>query len=393
MIERESDNDLVPDSLLAFAKDNRYMRQCQDLLQQVFSDTKNMDTWWWSALLYATLVVGRKGKTLGMEFMGLQHAQLSTVQKRVAQAVLAAAWALWIRQFVRLERDQGVEEEQRHERLRGAARQYFYEQQRRAMMQRASPSANDQAPNQVFNPLEPISNDRSSMDWMERIRQSIKRTVQVGWLLMVHKSTAWWRLFTHSQAFHFPPQIMSVAISSTADNPHSLPDTTALLSTGRWIMRLHLAHYCITGKFPTFWHRLLHVKMERTQSSRVADPPPTTHQLVGRLILIQAVAALTQTMARGFASYLASKRIQGETQHASGEGDSVIDEDAAIINVSEKEHFGICHLPRSHSAVPSSCGHVFCWKCLYQWVSTVRPECPLCRSACRPQDILALHNY
>jgi peroxin-10 len=38
------------------------------------------------------------------------------------------------------------------------------------------------------------------------------------------------------------------------------------------------------------------------------------------------------------------------------------------------------------------CGHVFCWKCLQQWVSS-RGECPLCRTACLPQDILALHSY
>lgn len=179
---------------------------------------------------------------------------------------------------------------------------------------------------------------------------------------------------------------MSEAISASTDNPHALPDTTALLSIGRWILRLHLAHYCITGRYPTWWHRLLNVSVEReTQTSRIADPPPTTYPLVGRLILIQAGATLTQTCARWFASYIVSKRIEAEE-----ESDTAASSDAVVAS---QELCGICRMPRLHSAAPSSCGHVFCWKCLYQWVSTVRPECPLCRSACRPQDILALHNY
>jgi hypothetical protein len=53
----------------------------------------------------------------------------------------------------------------------------------------------------------------------------------------------------------------------------------------------------------------------------------------------------------------------------------------------------ICRLERKHPAAPSACGHVCCWKCLIQWVSTVRPECPICRAPCSAKDVLPLHNY
>jgi len=182
-------------------------------------------------------------------------------------------------------------------------------------------------------------------------------------------------------------QIMSEAISSSFDNPHALPNTSALLSIGQWILRLHLAHYCLTGRHPTLWHELLRLNVKRETPSRISDPPPTTHSLVGRLIFIQAGATLTQTLARRFASYVASRRMQEQSQD---EEDS---SSAVVSSLSSSQHCGICRMPRTNSAAPSSCGHVFCWKCLYQWVSTVRPECPLCRSACRPQDVLALHNY
>ncbi|KEF61083.1 uncharacterized protein A1O9_02648 [Exophiala aquamarina CBS 119918] len=37
----------------------------------------------------------------------------------------------------------------------------------------------------------------------------------------------------------------------------------------------------------------------------------------------------------------------------------------------------------------TSCGHVFCWTCVQDWVKE-KPECPLCRQAVLPQKILPL---
>lgn len=201
-----------------------------------------------------------------------------------------------------------------------------------------------------------------------------------------------WRLVNQpSPSF----QIMSEALSSIPDNPHSLPDSGTLISIGRWMMRLHVAHYCMTGKFPTVWHRLLTQKVERRQDSssrRIANPSPTTHKLVGQLIIIQAGATLAQVVSRWLVSYLAKRTLQQqENEHNTDSND--IGKAFDTVTDSSMHHCGICRIPRLHSAAPKSCGHVFCWKCLYQWVSTVRPSCPLCRVPCRPQDILALHNY
>jgi Ring finger domain len=176
---------------------------------------------------------------------------------------------------------------------------------------------------------------------------------------------------------------MSEAIAAAADNPHSLPNTTTVLTIGRWILRLHLAHYCLTGRYPTWVHCVWDLSLQRNQSTRISDPP-NSHPLVAKLILIQAGATLAQSFARRFASYMASKQIAStREQH----------ELCGPTNLLSLQLCGICRMPRIHSAIPSSCGHVFCWTCLYQWVSTVRPKCPLCRSACRPQDIVALYNY
>lgn len=185
--EENSSPDLVPETLLALAKDSRYIRQCQELLTSIFRQRDDVDEtyfWWWSALLYATLVVVRKKKTLGMEFVGLQHAPTSRWQERIGKLVVAAGWALWMRHCIQWERRylQNNREEQRHERLRGAARQYYFEQQRRAMMQRASrASGGDDGQVHVANASSALANERtSSSDLTERIKLDVKRIIQVG---------------------------------------------------------------------------------------------------------------------------------------------------------------------------------------------------------------------
>lgn len=40
----------------------------------------------------------------------------------------------------------------------------------------------------------------------------------------------------------------------------------------------------------------------------------------------------------------------------------------------------------------TSCGHLFCWKCITDYLQS-NPQCPLCRRECLPQHIVYLRNY
>jgi hypothetical protein len=41
------------------------------------------------------------------------------------------------------------------------------------------------------------------------------------------------------------------------------------------------------------------------------------------------------------------------------------------------------------------CGHVYCWHCIYQWMTTkslLNGSCPVCRVPCDPPDLIPLAN-
>ena len=220
-----------------------------------------------------------------------------------------------------------------------------------------------------------------------------------------------------------------------------------------WIVRLHLAQYLLTGKYPTLMHRFLGLKptheklmngttttSNNTTASRITTilDRPTTNRAIAAFVLLQASTSLVQNTSNWFtervAKYLearASKhrRSGDKTNNAqltkaqlrtkldtffgnnnNNNNSSILLKtrnaakltvDSSTMGTSSKRRdektttmlCTICRLERKNPAAPSACGHVCCWNCLIQWVSTVRPECPICRAPCSPKDVLPLHNY
>jgi peroxin-10 len=66
---------------------------------------------------------------------------------------------------------------------------------------------------------------------------------------------------------------------------------------------------------------------------------------------------------------------------------------ASADSPSEKEQQRKCTLCLEAYKDPSvtTCGHVFCWECVMDWVRE-KPECPLCRQSILPQKVLPLRG-
>jgi hypothetical protein len=192
------------------------------------------------------------------------------------------------------------------------------------------------------------------------------------------------------------------------EGPHSLENqqetSVSRISVLTWLLRLHLAHFCFTGKYPTILHRLLRLDHATTDNGKTPiDFRPQTNRAVALLIGFQSSATFARFVlnwvAKRVAEYMESRQGSSSTRPSPSSLTQTVfkyhhqNNNRKKVKSKSGSVCGICRLERDHPAAPISCGHVFCWSCLYQWISTVQKACPLCRSSCRTQDILPLYNY
>jgi len=209
----------------------------------------------------------------------------------------------------------------------------------------------------------------------------------------------------------------------------------------RWVLRLNLALFYTNGRYPTLLHRITNMRPYRATNpgNPRDDTPRPAYTIVGKMLLLQAVAELVRTAAhlsvrawgagrRGRLQRLAeggttrlgaggdnggvalrewievrvpsSKRCCSNADADDGGGGGV--SGVMVVHDADDERStrcrpmiqcSICMNDRKHPAALTNCGHVFCWGCVQHWISTVKTECPICRAVARPQDVISLYQY
>jgi peroxin-10 len=228
-----------------------------------------------------------------------------------------------------------------------------------------------------------------------------------------------------SASDHLGPQAHSLAHDAN-ENTHSDLDMVSALF--KWLVRMNLALFCISGKYPTILHRVIGIRLQQGGSEDHRPPlslitQRPAYQAVGLMLLIQSMAKLTHAVAHVALDALDKKQSRRRTVESHNTDRNISLQENAMLNIEaymdslearvpsvlsleqrESQHLkqdgkqvptecSICMKERKHPAAPIGCGHVFCWECIQEWISTVRKECPLCRVPTMAQDVIALHKY
>jgi peroxin-10 len=353
---------LVPETLLALIKDERYIQQCQTLLKASLEKlglADNISSLGLAWLLYSLLVVRRAGKTLGMEFTGLRTSATKSNRNRLWWTMALTACSSMAIHYYMFRVD--PQQQQQQENLRGSARRRFHEQQRRVMMARAS-SCNNNLDGMLTKTA--AKRHQPRRDLLKKLREFLLETIH-------EISTA----------------------SSQAGGPHALPGTS--MTFAKWLLKLHLAHFCWTGRFPSWLYRLDGVP--NLEGDRANHRPnllankPESHKLIAMLITLRAMGEAVKWCGCHVAEWIV-RRQRRQQKEEIGKDSTSLTTTRPLSTTTTSTVCAICRLPRIHSAVPSTCGHVFCWSCLQQAVAS-KQECPLCRAKCRRQDVLMLYQY
>lgn len=158
---------LVSESLLSWAKDVRYVDGLQSLLQealeQLLSRTHSTSTlekgsWYASLLLYALVIVVPRGRSLGMQVLGLNFEDSQKHQpKRLPFAASLVALILGTGLIDWWATNRSQNEHTRVEQLRGNDRRRLHDLLRQQMLERANSTLSNAVPSSAQSTITPTS--------------------------------------------------------------------------------------------------------------------------------------------------------------------------------------------------------------------------------------------
>ena len=324
------------------------------------------------------------------------------------------------------------------DRLRGSARRRLFHEQRRRMASSVDSAGSDAPSSTRGNDNRSVEVTEGAQDQRLRLSRLCWKWARVSANLFMFGSMLFYGQFPTLFA-----KRVSQAMSSLCHGAHTLANHGVSNSesldrwskTLKWLLRLHLALFYWNGVYPSISHRLVGAKIKQDLSPYNGQSVVHSAEIVANrpslkpiavMILAQAASVMIRASCELSVEllhylqllHLKWKRKQEQIHLSINSGlagryeymnlveqcvpsiDSFADgaAEGKNNNKSRKKtgrvhQCGICLSEHVNPAVPTNCGHVFCWNCIQHWVSNVKNECPLCRAKTKPQDILPLCNY